>query len=96
MRFHAIFIAAMLAAAGPAASEPETVTQKISFKGCLAAAKTLADEVGVELRRIIDTPNIKLFRIPGSDGTISVTCSAKERTMVLSRTSKRCDTDMAC
>lgn len=96
MRFQALVMAAMLIGTVQAASKPETVTQKISFEGCLAAAKKLADEVGVELRRIIDTPNVKIFRIPGSDGTISVTCSAKERTMVLSRTQKRCDVDMVC
>lgn len=68
-----------------ASPKSETVTQTISFKGCLKAAQDLANQVGVDLESVIDTPNVKMFRIVGSDGRIMVTCSAKERKMVLSR-----------
>lgn len=96
MRFSVALMLALLALPAHASSERETVTQTISFKGCLAAAQKLADQVGVKLVRVIDTASVKMFRVPGSDGTISVTCSAKERKMVLSRTPKRCGVDMAC
>jgi hypothetical protein len=96
MRFLVVLVLAFLTGPAFASSERETVTQTISFKGCLAAAHDLAAQVGVKLVTVIDTPNVKLFRVPGSDGTISVTCSAKERTMVLSRIPKVCGIDMAC
>lgn len=87
MRF-AILVALMtLSGAVQASPKSETVSQTISFDGCLKAAQDLADQVGVDLESVIDTPNVKMFRIIGSDGRIMVTCSAKERKMVLSRTS---------
>lgn len=89
MRFAAVLVSAALTWPAHASSERETVTQTISFKGCLSAAQELADQVGVDLVPMVDTPSVKIFGIHGSDGTITVTCSAKERKMVLSRTSKR-------
>jgi hypothetical protein len=85
MRF--VILAALMTLPSTVGASPqsETVTQTISLKGCLKAAHDLADQVGVDLESVIDTPNVKMFRIVGSDGRIMVTCSAKERKMVLSR-----------
>lgn len=89
MRFSFVVILVLLTEAAHATSGRETVVQTISFKGCLNAAQALANQIGVKPAVVIDTKWVKMFRITGSDGTILVTCSGKERKMVISRTRQR-------
>ena len=63
----------------------ESVTKTMSFNACLQVIKNTATQLGVAPKNIVETNDMRMVRFKTSDGSVLVTCSRPDYTMVLTK-----------
>jgi hypothetical protein len=64
----------------------ESQTRNMSFAECLATIRNVSAQLGVAPIIIVDTSILRMVRFPTITGSVLVTCSRPDRTMVLTVT----------
>jgi len=85
-----------LAAVSCKAAEPEEHTQSMDFDACVGVIESAATQLGLAYADIADTDTLRVVRFPVSDGSVLVTCSRFDDTMVVTKTGERCGVDVEC
>lgn len=55
----------------------------MSFEECLLVIQRTTTELGVAPINVAETTDIRMVRVPKSDGSVLVTCSRPDRKMIL-------------
>lgn len=72
----------------PAASSVASVEFRsltMSFEDCNAHIRTMAGTLGIAPVNIVEADTMRMVRFPASDGSVLVTCSAANDSMVVTR-----------
>jgi len=70
----------------------ESKKQAVPFEACVRfMARTVLDVGSRNTRVIVNAPDLRMLRVCSSDGSVLITCSRVDSTMVLTKSSKRCD-----
>lgn len=83
---------ASLDAAERAVSSGETAatstSRNMSFDACLATIDVAARQFGTPIN-VVDSSDVRIVRIPTSDGSVLITCSRPDQKMITTRSSQR-------
>lgn len=63
-------------------------SESMSFNECLQRIRSVATQFGVAPINIVETNDIRMVRIPTSDGSVLITCSRPDHKMVVTMGSK--------
>jgi hypothetical protein len=85
-----------LAAVSCKAAEPEEHARSMTFEACVGVIESAASHLGLVYADIADTDTLRVVRFPVSDGSVLVTCSRFDDTMVVTKTGDRCGVDVEC
>jgi hypothetical protein len=86
----------VLAAVPCNAAESEEHAQSMDFDACVAVIESAASELGLAYADIADTDTLRVVRFPVSDGSVLVTCSRFDDTMVVTKTDEKCGYEEEC
>jgi hypothetical protein len=78
------------------AAESEEYARSMDFDECLRVIDSAASQLGLAYADIADTDTLRVVRFPVSDGSVLVTCSRFDDTMVVTKTNEKCGDDVEC
>lgn len=64
-------------------AEVTSVSQDISFEGCLTVIRSTASSLGTAPINIVESNIVRIVRFPTADGSVLVTCSKPDNKMVI-------------
>lgn len=86
-----------IAILGPAhAAVGKAITKPMRYSACLAFIAQTAQISGAAPVNIVETPNLRIVRIPAEDGSVLLTCNGSKSTMTLVPSSNTCGSDVDC
>jgi len=91
----AVFVLVLVAVPCHAA-EPEAYARDMDFDECSRVIESAARQLGLAYADIADTDTLRVVRFPVSDGSVLVTCSRFDDTMVVTKTDEKCGEDVEC
>ncbi len=69
-------------------AQASSQSRSMDFDSCLGVIRKTSTDLGVAPINIVETTDMRIVRFPTADGSVLITCSRSDRSMVVTKSPK--------